>query len=82
MLSDIKIEIVNTQIVLKTSDKDENLHQFFSDGLLKTKRDDKWGFVDDDGFVIIPFEYDQVEDFTNGIAYIKKCNKYGFINKK
>ncbi len=42
----------------------------------------KWGFIDDKGEIKIPFVYDFVNPFENGIAYTKNGNKEFFINQK
>lgn len=48
----------------------------------KTKTDSKWGFVDRNYKEIIPYKYDKVEPFYNGLAYFKVANIEGYINKK
>ena len=35
----------------------------FKDGMVKVCRDDKWGFINTEGEVVIPLEYEIVEDF-------------------
>ena len=42
----------------------------------------KWGFINNDGEIKIPFIYDFVNPFENGIAYTKNANKEFFINSK
>lgn len=46
--------------------------------VLNTKN--KWGFVDNDSIVKIPFEYDFLNPFENGLAYAKNKGKEFFIN--
>lgn len=41
-----------------------------------------FGAVDTSGKVIIPIEYQELRDFTDGFSLAKKNNKYGIINKK
>lgn len=41
---------------------------------------EKWGFIDKDSIVKIPFEYDFVNPFENGLAYAKNNGKEFFIN--
>lgn len=60
----------------------------YSDGLIAVQYNNKVGFRDDKGQLIIDHQYDH--DYTsllpftfeNGIAYVYKNGKYGFINKK
>ncbi|MBD8083178.1 WG repeat-containing protein [Chryseobacterium caseinilyticum] len=41
----------------------------------------KWGFINKDSLVIIPFEYDFLNPFENGLAYAKNNGKEFFITK-
>lgn len=54
----------------------------FSDGLAIVEKDDKIGYMDKTGKVVIPFEYTRGDPFYNGIAYVSKDGKHGLINKK
>jgi len=42
--------------------------------------DNKYGFLNLKGKVIIPAEYDIVGNFNDGLAKVKKDGKYGYIN--
>lgn len=42
----------------------------------------KWGFITKEGEIKIPFVYDFVNPFENGIAYTENVNKKFFINLK
>lgn len=46
------------------------------------KNPNKWGFIDKDSIVLIPFEYDFLNPFENGLAYAKNDGKEFFITKK
>lgn len=43
---------------------------------------DKWGFVNNNGKIIIDFNFDEVDSFHNGMCVVKKDGKWGVINKK
>lgn len=43
--------------------------------------DGKWGFIDKTGKIIIKMQYENVSDFYNGFAAVKKNGKVGLINK-
>lgn len=58
---------------------DSNL---FSDGLAPVELGNKWGYINRKGKLIIPFEYDSVEDFRKGVAVVTKADKKGLIDKK
>ena len=58
----------------------------FSDGLAVVQKIDAdnnylWGAIDCSGNVIIPFEYEALDNFSEGFSKIEKDFKYGFINK-
>lgn len=42
----------------------------------------KWGFKNEDGFLMIKCEFDEVDSFSEGLARVKYCDKWGFINKR
>jgi hypothetical protein len=54
----------------------------FSEGLAVVKINNKLGYVDKKGNVIIPIEYSEAYDFKMGIARVYKDGKYGFINPR
>jgi len=41
----------------------------------------KWGFVDETGELIIPYKYEHVDGFSEGLAAVKLKRKWGFIDK-
>lgn len=47
--------------------------------LTPEQSDDKWGFVDKDGYWIIKPKYDEVKPFKEDLAAVKKKGKWGFI---
>lgn len=48
--------------------------------VLNTKN--KWGFIDKDSIIKIPFEYDFVNPFEHQLAYVKNKGKEFYINPK
>lgn len=48
----------------------------------KTNEDGKFGYVDDKGTLIVPFELQEAGFLKNGMAKFKKNGKYGFINSE
>ncbi len=48
---------------------------------ISMKKDGKWGFIDKKGNTIIPFIYDDVREFSEGLAAVKSKNKWGYINE-
>ena len=49
--------------------------------MAKITKNQKYGFIDFSGNIILPCEYAEIEPFKEGIAIISKTNKYGVINK-
>ncbi len=44
--------------------------------------EDKWGFVDKDGKVVIKPVYDDTMDYRGGLAAVKSKEKWGYIDEK
>ena len=51
----------------------------FSEGLARVKQDGKWGYINTQGEVVIPFIYDEVRSFHEGLSPIRQNGKWGFI---
>ena len=56
--------------------------RIYTFGLMAVKKDNKFGFIDESGTVVIPIIYNQVEYFTqNNLSSVEKNGRSGFINK-
>ena len=53
----------------------------FCSGLAKVKLDNKWGFIDKTGSIVIRCGWDQVHDFREELARVSRYGKWGFIDK-
>lgn len=54
----------------------------YSEGFAAVRKDGKWGYIDIEGNVVIPFIYEEAYDFKEGLAAVAlEENKFGFINK-
>ena len=63
----------------KTSQKDK----LFKNGVIAVKKDNKWGYINPSGKVVLDFYYDSAFNFTdNKLALVGKNGKFGYINKK
>lgn len=57
-------------------------HSWFSEGLccVCNELGDKYGYVNKDGDVVIPYQFDDAGRFHNGLAGVEVGGKNGFIN--
>jgi len=84
---DGKMGLINTDLKWIINPKYENMAPY-AEGLYGVEKDDKIGFVDPTGKVIIPFDYGlnfsakKETIFQNGLAILHKKQKYGIINKE
>lgn len=54
----------------------------FHDGLAQVNKNDKYGFINKSGQLVIPLQFEYALDFNKGLAKVYKNNKCGFINTK
>ena len=68
----------------RVNDKIYNDYGGFSTepGLISVKIDNKWGYIDFAGNIIIEPRFDYVYDFSSGVAAVKVNGKWGYINTK
>jgi len=57
--------------------------QSFTSGLAPAQLgrwpDDKWGFTDREGNIVVPIEFDDVRSFSEGLAWVRQGNLWGII---
>lgn len=53
----------------------------FNEELAAVCKNEKWGYVNTKGELIIPCIYEYANDFSEGLACVSKDGKEGFINK-
>lgn len=54
----------------------------FNEGLASAQKDGKYGFIDKQANIIVPFSYNFTAEFSEGLAIVKKNEHHGYINKK
>jgi len=54
---------------------------YFVDGLASVAIDDKYGYLNPSGDLVIPTIYDYADDFSEGLAVVLTEGEYGYINK-
>ncbi|WP_414545922.1 WG repeat-containing protein [Nostoc sp. CCY0012] len=52
----------------------------FSEGLAGVKLNGKWGFINQSGTLVIPYQYDRVQQFSGGVATVQANGLWGVIN--
>lgn len=58
-------------------------HQLFNDALATIKgANGKWGAVNKEGATVVPFVYEQLRPFSEGVAAFMKGGKLGFVDVK
>ena len=53
----------------------------FGDGLGPVQIDGKWGFIDEQGRLVIEPRFDQADSFSDGLAGVAVGNLWGYIDK-
>lgn len=55
----------------------------FTEGLMAVQDNStgKWGFIDPSGTVVIPFEWDSPQEFSEGLSRVHQNGKWGYIGK-
>ncbi|MCD4705125.1 WG repeat-containing protein, partial [bacterium] len=51
------------------------------EGIAAVEKDDKWGFIDKSGKLVIEYQFDFATGFEEGLSVVHKDNKRGFIDK-
>ena len=74
MVYDLNGNLLDTYNLLRNNWSD--------DAIFAVKKGGKWGYIDGYGKVIIPLEYEEVGNFSEGLAAVRKDNKWGYINLK
>lgn len=55
-------------------------HSEFCEGLSPAFKDGKWGYINENGDIVIPFVYDEAKPFSDGLAAVKRGKYYGYID--
>lgn len=53
----------------------------FSEGLAPVQKNGKYGYIDSNGKVVIPLQYDWCDKFSDGLAPVEKDGRYGYIDR-
>jgi Zn-dependent protease len=61
-------------------DEYDTLSTSFSEGLAGVTLNGKWGFINQNGKLVIPDQFDEVQKFSGGVATVKVGDLWGVIN--
>ena len=50
--------------------------------MISVQRNDKWGFINKQGEIVIPCKFDSVNSFTKELTRVKLKGRWLYINKK
>lgn len=76
------LDYSGNQVAVLDYDKIESFH----DGLAIVCKDNKYGFINTKAEIVVPLEFDEVTEFSEGFARVKKLvddgryYRYGFVN--
>jgi DNA polymerase III delta prime subunit len=77
----LKLLIKNYYRILKCLGIENHLEYSEEENLAPCVYNKKWGYIDQNFNLKIPFEYDEAAPFSEGFACVKKYGKYRFIDK-
>lgn len=56
--------------------------RIFSEGLAAVKQNKKWGYINKQGDLIIPYRFNEAYNFQKGFAFVKSDEGYAIIDKQ
>ena len=77
---DVKATLEDTTLSKNVLQKFPNA-DFFED-VARVYSDGKWGYINKQGEIVLPFIYLEASDFNEGLAAVKLNSKMGFIDKQ
>ncbi len=78
VVEDPVCEDVPTELTYQFDDIDSCGYE----GLIVSKKGDKWGYVDEKGKMVIPFAFEKAWGFRGGKAFVYRNEKFGMIDKE
>ena len=66
----------DVEIVLKPGVFSEK----FSGGLARVCAEERWGYIDNQGYIAVDLQFDNAEDFSAGLARVKINDRWGYID--
>ncbi|MFN6474224.1 MAG: WG repeat-containing protein [Nostoc sp. SerVER01] len=78
--TDLLKDLGDIKLNTKYRDDSDRLSSSFSEGLAAIKLNGKWGFINENGKLVIPYQFDEVQKFFGGVATVRVGNLWGVIN--
>ncbi len=72
----------SVKLINKPKKEYRRLDPTYLEGLINVAKGGKWGYVDKNGKVIIPFQFDQASAFNKTGAIVKKGEEWFYINRQ
>ncbi|WP_162817227.1 WG repeat-containing protein [Morganella morganii] len=79
---DKKIYFINEDATIRLTLKGYDKAGEISNEMIKTERDNLYGFADIKGNEVVAPDYQEARDFDNGYALVRKNDHWGVINKQ
>ena len=73
--------IYNNKLEEKANVTCSEIGKTSNNGLIAFKNNNKWGFVNEEGKIVIEPQYDNAKSFSYGLAAVYSKGKWGFIDK-
>ena len=73
-------DLTDKKLMAQYRDEHDTLSTSFSEGLAAIKLKGKWGFINQNGKLVIPYQFDEVQKFSGGVATVKVGDLWGVIN--
>ncbi|WP_299458287.1 WG repeat-containing protein [uncultured Microscilla sp.] len=71
----------NPHFISRQGDKYDDFRAY-EEGMAAVRKNGKWGFIDEQGKLMIPYRYDEVRSFKKGWAQVRTGKKKYYINKE
>lgn len=73
-------EVIPTKYKFDDIVGDVVIKEFTDLGVVRVSKDGKWGLLNSAGEMIVPYIYDKIEWYRDGVAVVKQNKKYGAID--
>ena len=75
-------EVIPAKYEFDYNIEDRVIKEFVDLGVIRIKKDGKWGLLNNQCMIILPCVYNYIEIFQEGVAVVRLNKKYGVVNQK